>query len=441
MPSGGAPAGLRPRTGNTIRQRRQALIDHTRGVNGLDPRVAARYNVRLLLQNPEGGLRDAVAQLGIPAYALMAIARYGAVEALALQGLSSDQARALEQSVSGAGGAVLTSMNGERAVVLAPLMVAGELPARLATDPLTEDVGAAIAAALMARGNPAPLNAGGHLLEFGRRTLVMGIVNVTPDSFSGDGVGSNVGAAVERALALIEAGADVIDIGGESTRPNSTPISVAEEQDRVLPVLSALSSRSTVPLSIDTRKAAVAAAAIEAGAAMVNDVWGLQGDPDMAAAVAAHSNIGLVVMHNQRGVDYADLMADITLWLRRSLVVASDAGIALERVVIDPGFGFGKTPAHNLELIRRLGELRGIGRPILVGPSRKSTIGFLTGGLPPDERVEGGIALATLAAGAGAHMVRVHDVGETVRALKVADAVIRGTPEHILTLPAPGPTG
>ena len=209
----------------------------------------------------------------------------------------------------------------------------------------------------------------------------------------------------------------------------------------MLPVFAALSSRTGVPLSIDTRKAAVAAAGIEAGAAMVNDVWGLQGDPEMAAVIAAHSNIGVVVMHNQRGVDYADLMADITLWLRQSLVVASDAGIALERVVIDPGFGFGKTPAHNLELIRRLGELRGIGRPILVGPSRKSTIGFLTGGLPPDERVEGGIALATLAAGAGAHMVRVHDVGETVRALKVADAVIRGTPEHILTLPAPGPTG
>jgi dihydropteroate synthase len=410
-------------------------------MSGLDPRVAARYNVRLLLQNPEGGLRDAVAKLGIPAYALMAIARHGAVEALALQGLSSDQAGALEQSVSEAGGAVLTSANRERAVVFAPLMVAGELPARLAMDPLTADVGAAIAAALLARGVPPPLNARGHLLEFGRRTLVMGIVNVTPDSFSGDGVGSDVDAAVERALGLVEAGADVIDIGGESTRPNSTPISAVEEQERVVPVLAALSSRTGVALSIDTRKAAVAAAAIEAGAAMVNDVWGLQGDPEMAPVIAARDDIGVVVMHNQHGVDYTDLMADITGWLRQSLVVAIAAGIAAERVVIDPGFGFGKTPAQNLELMRRLGELRGIGRPILVGPSRKSTIGFLTGGLPPDQRVEGSIALATLAAGAGAHIVRVHDVSETVLALKVADAVVRGTPEHILSLPAPGPTG
>jgi dihydropteroate synthase len=410
-------------------------------MSGLDPRVAARYNVRPLLQDAGDGLRDAVAQLGVPTHQLMAVARYGAVEALALQGLSSDQAVALEATVREAGGAVLTSTNMERAVMLAPLMVAGELPSRLAADPLTADVGAAIAAALMARGNPPPLDARGHLLEFGRRTLVMGIVNVTPDSFSGDGVGSNVGAAVDRALALIGAGADVIDIGGESTRPNSTPISATEEQDRVLPVLAALSSRTTVPLSIDTRKAAVAAAAIEAGAAMVNDVWGLQGDPEMAAVIAAHSNIGVVVMHNQRGADYADLMADITGWLRQGLVVAIEAGIAAERVVIDPGFGFGKTPAQNLELMRRVGELRGIGRPILVGPSRKSTIGFLTGGLPPDERIEGGIALATLAAAAGAHMVRTHDVSETVRALKVADAVVRGTPEHILSLPAPGPTG
>ncbi|HWW09854.1 MAG TPA: dihydropteroate synthase [Candidatus Acidoferrales bacterium] len=410
-------------------------------MNEADPRVAARYNVRPLLQNAGDGLRDAVAQLGVPTHQLMAVARYGAVEALALQGLSSDQAIALEQAVREAGGALLTSANLERAVVLAPLMVAGELPSRLSANAEIADVGMAIGAALMGRGVPPPLRARGHLLEFGRRTLVMGIVNVTPDSFSGDGVGSDVDAAVERALALIEAGADVIDIGGESTRPNSTPISAVEEQERVLPVFAALSSRAGVPLSIDTRKAAVAAAAIEAGAAMVNDVWGLQGDPEMAPVIAARDDIGVVVMHNQRGLDYTDLMADITRWLRQSLVVAIAAGIAAERVVIDPGFGFGKTPAQNLELMRRLGELRGISRPILVGPSRKSTIGFLTGGLPPDQRVAGSIALATLAAGAGAHVVRVHDVSETVLAMKVADAVVRGTPEHILSLPAPGPTG
>ncbi|HWW09999.1 MAG TPA: hypothetical protein VNY76_07105, partial [Candidatus Acidoferrales bacterium] len=168
-------------------------------MSALDPRVAARYNVRPLLHDAGDGLRDAVAQLGVPTHQLMAVARYGAVEALALQGLSSDQAIALEQAVREAGGAVLTSANLERAVVLAPLMAAGELPSRLSANAEIADVGMAIGAALMGRGVPPPLNARGHLLEFGRRTLVMGIVNVTPDSFSGDGVGSDVDAAVERA--------------------------------------------------------------------------------------------------------------------------------------------------------------------------------------------------------------------------------------------------
>jgi dihydropteroate synthase len=271
----------------------------------------------------------------------------------------------------------------------------------------------------------------------------MGVVNVTPDSFSGDGLGADVEAAVERAVAMASAGADAVDIGGESTRPHSVEVSEAEELGRVLPVLrGVLARRLPVAVSVDTRKARVAAAAIEAGAHMINDVWGLRGDPDMARVVAAAPGVALVCMHNQRGTAYtADVVEEVGAGLRESLVVAEKAGIESERVIVDPGLGFGKTPAHNIELLRRLGELRGLARPLLVGASRKSTVGLLLGGAPPEQRLEGSLALAVLAAERGADMVRVHDVAETVRALRVGDAVIRGFPAELRDVPAPGPTG
>jgi dihydropteroate synthase len=283
----------------------------------------------------------------------------------------------------------------------------------------------------------------GHRLEFGKRTLVMGILNVTPDSFSGDGVGDDLQAAVTRAQALAEAGADVVDIGGESTRPspNREAVSTDVEMARVLPVIRALAGRLPVPISVDTRKAAVASAALDAGAVIVNDVWGLRGDPDMAAVIAAHPGTGVVAMHNQHGTEYGDLLEDVCVGLRESLAVAEKAGIAPAQVIIDPGFGFAKTPAHNLELVRRLGELLGMGRAVLVGPSRKSTTGLLIGETDQAHRLEPSLALAVLSVQAGAHMVRVHDVAETVRALRAADAVVRGTPEALLGVPIPGPTG
>jgi dihydropteroate synthase len=196
-----------------------------------------------------------------------------------------------------------------------------------------------------------------------------------------------------------------------------------------------------IPISIDTRKAQVASVALDAGAVIVNDVWGLRGDPHMAATVAAHPACGVIAMHNQHGIEYASLLSDVCRGLRESIAVAAAAGIAADRVIIDPGFGFAKTPAHNLELVRRLEELRAIGRPVLVGLSRKSTIGVLTGGAPPGERLEGGLALAALAIRGGADIVRTHDVAATTRAARVADAVVRGTPEEVLSLPPPGPTG
>jgi len=260
----------------------------------------------------------------------------------------------------------------------------------------------------------------------------MGVVNATPDSFSGDGMGHDAEAAAERAVAMVDAGADIIDIGGESTRPHASPIPLAEELARVLPVVRAVRSRVSVPISVDTRHAAVAEPAIAAGASIVNDIWGLRSDRDMAAVVA---------MHNQRGTAYGDLVADIGVAMEESLARARVAGLDLDRIILDPGFGFGKTPAQNIELIRRLPELTVLNMPLLVGASRKSTIGLLLSEDRPDHRLEGSLAFAVLAVIGGADIVRVHDVAETVRSLRVADAVTRETPPHIAGLAAPGPTG
>jgi dihydropteroate synthase len=302
-------------------------------------------------------------------------------------------------------------------------------------------LGAALQAALAGRGSrPAPVAAGRHVLRFEQRTLVMGVVNATPDSFSGDGTGDDPAAAVALGIALAGAGADIVDVGGESTRPNSEPVPEEVEVARVLPVVRELAARLDVPVSIDTRKAAVARAAVEAGAVIVNDIWGLRRDPAMAATVAG-AGAALVVMHNAEEPEYHDVVEEVCAGLHASLALAEAAGIERERIIVDPGLGFAKIPAHNLEVVRRLGELRGLGRPVLVGPSRKSTIGALLGGAPPDRRLEGTLALCVLAAANGADIVRVHDVAEVSRCLRVADAVLRGTPEDILALPRPGPTG
>jgi dihydropteroate synthase len=407
--------------------------------------AAARYSVRPLLPGPAEALRDAVLRLGLPPERLTVLAERGAVEALAVRGLSSDQIRVIERLVAEGGGEVLSNSNGDRAVLLMPLMTAGTLPMQLAAwSDNTGEVGTAIAAVLMARGAPPPpLEVPGHRLEFGKRTLVMGILNVTPDSFSGDGVGDDLSAAVNRAESLAAEGADIVDVGGESTRPSKTreEVSADVEMDRVLPVIRELAARLSVPISIDTRKATVAAAALDAGAVIVNDVWGLRGDPEMAEVIASRRGTGVVVMHNQHGTQYGDLMEDVCLGLRECLVIAEKAGIPLSQVIIDPGFGFAKTPAHNLELVRRLGELMGMGHAVLIGPSRKSTTGMLVGENDQAHRLEPSLALAVLSAQAGAHMVRVHDVAATMRALRAADAVVRGTPEALRDLPIPGPTG
>lgn len=252
----------------------------------------------------------------------------------------------------------------------------------------------------------------------------MGIINLTPDSFSGDGLGSDVAAAVALARRLEAEGADILDIGGESSRPGATELPPREECERVLPALRAVRETTDLPISIDTYHPEVAEAALAAGADAVNDVCGLRRDPTMAGIVARYG-AWLVAMHNQRGREFHDVIGDIRTGFEASLAIARDAGIDPERIVLDPGFGFGWTPEQNLEVIRRLPELRDVGYPLLVGTSRKSTLGYVLNATA-DDRFEGTAASVTLAIAGGASIVRVHDVARMRRVVKVADAIVRG---------------
>ncbi len=255
-----------------------------------------------------------------------------------------------------------------------------------------------------------------------RATLVAGILNVTPDSFSDGGRFAAVDAAVARVHALVAEGADWIDLGGESTRPGHAPVCLDEELRRVEPVLAALGA-PPVPVSIDTTKAAVARRALALGASIVNDQCGLQGDAAMAEVVAS-AGAQVIVMHNRLDPADGDVVDDVLAFLERSLAIAERAGIARERVIVDPGFGFGKTMAQNLELLRRLGELRALGQRVLIGTSRKRMIGHVLTDTTPEDRLEGTAATVALGIAFGADIVRVHDVRAMVRVARMTDAVL-----------------
>lgn len=283
------------------------------------------------------------------------------------------------------------------------------------------------------------------MFQWGTRTYVMGIINVTPDSFSGDGVAVGTGEklverAVEQAHRFVEQGADILDIGGESTRPGSKPVTADEEVSRLIPAIQAIRSEiGDVVISADTYRADVAELALDAGANWVNDVWGLRMDPDMAGLIARRG-CPIVIMHNRSkpkdvaqetrlggryvGVAYGDLLGDIKAELTEQIAVALAAGVRHEQIIIDPGIGFGKTVEQNLELLDRLGELKTLGYPILSGPSRKSFIGY-TLDLPPDKRMEGTAAAVAISIDRGADIVRVHDVAEIVRVARMTDAIVR----------------
>lgn len=261
---------------------------------------------------------------------------------------------------------------------------------------------------------------GGGEFQWGARTYVMGIVNVTPDSFSGDGLGDDVDAAVDQGARMVREGADLLDVGGESTRPGHVPIPPEEEIARTEEAVRRLARASGVPVSIDTYKPAVAEVAVAAGATILNDVWGLTRSPAMAEIAARH-RCALVVMHNQDGVEYAgDLMEEIKRFLRASVRRAREAGVPKEMILVDPGIGFGKTAEHNWEILRRLEEMKELGQPILIGTSRKSFIGKLLD-VPVTERLEGTMATVVAAVLRGADVVRVHDVLQMTRAVRAAD--------------------
>ncbi|WP_430886596.1 dihydropteroate synthase [Fusibacter sp. JL216-2] len=264
-----------------------------------------------------------------------------------------------------------------------------------------------------------------HTLEIGKRTYVMGILNATPDSFSDGGQFNEVKAGIEHAIEMVEEGADIIDVGGESTRPGAKEVTLEDELERVVPLIKGIRENVNVPISIDTYKAKVAEAALQAGANMVNDVWGLQREPEIAK-VAARAGAPVIAMHNQKGTHYdEDIIESMRKFFKKSIQIALDAGVPKEHIILDPGIGFGKTSEQNVVVMGRLHELHDLGYPILLGTSRKSMIGKILD-LPSDERVEGTIATNVVGVMAGMEIVRVHDVKENLRAVKVADAIVRG---------------
>lgn len=288
------------------------------------------------------------------------------------------------------------------------------------------------------------LKLGNYEFEWGKRTYVMGILNITPDSFSGDGLAGDgreqvIDQALEQGRSFVESGADILDVGGESTRPGAREVSADEEMDRVIPVIARLAAELKALISIDTYKASVAERALDAGADLVNDVWGLRADRDLAGLIAERK-VPVVIMHNRSnpqnarikanlggryvGIEYQNLVEDVKQELLHSVQIAREAGIDREKIILDPGIGFGKTVSQNLELLNRLDEIRELGYPMLLGSSRKSFIGY-TLDLPLEDRLEGTAATVAVGITRGADIVRVHDVREMVRVARMTDALVR----------------
>jgi dihydropteroate synthase len=278
------------------------------------------------------------------------------------------------------------------------------------------------------RASPPPLTIRGRRFDWGARTWVMGILNVTPDSFSGDGLLTQadvVAAAVSQAVRMAGEGADLLDVGGESTRPGHAPVSMEDERSRVVPVIAAVrAALPEMPLSIDTAKRPVAEAALDAGADLLNDVTAT-GPMAELTALAADRGVPLILMHGRRAEPFRDVVTEVIGDLARALARAIDAGCRPETLMVDPGIGFGKTAEQNLALLRALGRLGELGRPVLLGTSRKSTIGRVLG-LPPEDRLEGTLATTALGVASGVDLVRVHDVAQNVRVARMADAIVRG---------------
>ena len=397
-----------------------------------------RLNVRVLVSTPAAPVLDEMRRTGAAEPGIARMMAKAEALAVAMEHIERRQANLLKQEMLAAGGdaAVHHGVCSEavaetRVVLVGTRRQFTALEARLAEEPLDlPAVGEFLRRALEAyarRRFEIPM--GPHRLAVGPKPALMGIVNATPDSFSGDGLAGDPDAAVALGLRMAEAGADLLDVGGESTRPGSESVAEDEELRRVMPVVEALARRVSIPISIDTRRARVAREALAAGACLVNDTTALRGDPAMAATVA-ETGAAVVLMHMQGEPKtmqdrptYDNLMADICRSLRESLALAAKAGVQEERIMLDPGIGFGKTLMDNLQILARLGQLRTLGRPILVGPSRKRFIGDVTGVQAPAERIFGTAAACAMAVAAGALVVRVHDVPQMRQALAVAGAI------------------
>jgi dihydropteroate synthase len=417
------------------------------------------YNTRFLALGSPADLEGQIRSIerypeAVPRVLLKASQRFVRVERLpaAAAMIVKQELLALDGDALISSEVYLGQSNGPTDVLIfASLRQLHELRRRLALLPLPALAALAreIETLLQSEAAPATLTIAGRQLAWGQRTYVMGIINVTPDSFSADGLaqpGSDqpaelAAAALERARRCAAEGADLLDIGGESTRPGARPVPLDEELRRVVPAIAAIAGAIDLPISIDSSHAEVAAAALDAGAHMINDVWGLrtpEGDwNEPLAELAAARAVPIVLMHNRRAapssgaigghyqaVEYRDLLGEVIAGLRGRVAFAESRGIRREHMLVDPGLGFGKTPEQNLVLLRRLRELRSLGLPLLVGASRKSFVGMALG-LPPYERDEGTAAATALAIGAGADVIRVHNVQMNVRAARLADAVVR----------------
>lgn len=393
----------------------------------------------MLQADREADLVREMREIGVDPAGIALMAPKGRHRTLRLEGLSPWQANLLKQEMLSLGGeaAVHRGAIDCSATMTAALLMGTEkhfrsLQVKLQSQPpAMKRIGEEVRAALEDYDRRRfPLTLGSRQLELGDRTFIMGIVNVSPDSFYDGGRHFSTECAVEHGLRLAQEGADLLDVGGESSRPGAEPVPLEEEKARVLPVIEELAARCDVPVSVDTYKADVAKAALEAGAVMVNDISGLRFDSRMAGVVAG-AGAAVIVMHMQGepgtmqdSPEYGNVMGEIVEEIGVMVEKAIEGGVGRDRILVDPGIGFGKKLEHNLHLLRHLSELRVFGRPIVVGPSRKAFIGAVSD-LPPEERLEGTIAAVCHCVAAGAEVVRVHDVKAVRRAVQVADAICR----------------
>ncbi|MFY0546308.1 dihydropteroate synthase [Brevibacillus sp. H7] len=396
-----------------------------------------KHNPYLVHARTQAEIAAEMRKIGIDQDSIRLMAPKGEAVLVHLENVSQEAAYILQREMIARGGDAafyktesMLDSNGSSVLLVATRQQLGDALSDLrGQQPGLENLAAEVEQLLAQRDvlhKRKELVCGSHVLPIGQRTLVMGILNVTPDSFSDGGRYADVERALTHARELVEAGADIIDIGGESTRPGAEPVELAEELDRVLPVIRALVKECPVPLSIDTYKAEVAERAVAEGAHIINDVWGAKREPRIAE-VAARYGVPIILMHNRDNKDYTDFFSDMVQDLRESVEIALKAGVRPENVILDPGIGFAKSLENNLETMRRLDDIVALGYPVLLGTSRKSMIGRVLN-LPIEERVEGTAATVALGVAKGCHIVRVHDVKEMKRVVTMMDAMLKGVP-------------